>query len=233
MKISDMNSLYGANIRPKKTETTTPKPPVTSVPDKPAKSDSSGSSSGGGGKSYYDPNAGSSGSSSGTRVTVSSGGRASSAPVYTPSESGTQAPAADAKAKRTLEDLKNQYNEVLRRNYDYSAGKLKGETDDALRENYIRMRQERAQLPERLAKQGVTGGASETTLANLIANYEGQRNDIRENQQNNLSDLGMNYMNSTAQNEQSYGQQWLQHLLSLAEDEENFKRQVLLKQMGD
>ena len=95
------------------------------------------------------------------------------------------------------------------------------------------MRQERAQLPERLAKQGVTGGASETTLANLIANYEGQRNDIRENQQNNLSDLGMNYMNSTAQNEQSYGQQWLQHLLSLAEDEENFKRQVLLKQMGD
>ena len=43
----------------------------------------------------------------------------------------------------------------------------------------------------------------------------------------------MNYMNSTAQNEQSYGQQWLQHLLSLAEDEENFKRQVLLKQMGD
>ena len=233
MKISDMMSIYGANSGVKKAEPAKPKPPVTSVPDKPAKSDSSGSGSGGGGKSYYDLNAGSSGSSSGTRVTVSSGGRVSSAPVYTPSGSTTQAPAADAEAKRTLEDLKNQYNEVLRRNYDYSAGKLKGETDDALRENYIRMRQERAQLPERLAKQGVTGGASETTLANLIANYEGQRNDIRENQQNNLSDLGMNYMNSTAQNEQSYGQQWLQHLLSLAEDEENFKRQVLLKQMGD
>ena len=227
MKISDMNSLYGANSGVKKAEPAKPKPPATSVPDKPAKSDSPGSSPDGGGKSYYDPNAGSSGSSSGTRVTVSSGGRASSAPVYTPSESVTQAPAADAEAKKTLEDLKNQYNEVLRRNYDYSAGKLKGETDDALRENYIRMRQERAQLPERLAKQGVTGGASETTLANLIANYEGQRNDIRENQQNNLSDLGMDYMNSTAQNEQSYGQQWLQHLLGLLDDYGSLRLQFL------
>lgn len=223
-----MMSLYGANdSKAKKAETTQQKPAVSESTETASTAAPKTSS-----KNYYNPNAGSSSGSSGGSVSVRYGGSGSYSPTVT-AQAQTAQPAADADAKTTLEDLKSRYNDVLRRNYDYSSGKLKGETDDALRESYIRMRQERAQLPEQLARQGTTGGGSETTLANLIANYEGQRNNIRENQQNNLADLGMNYMNSIAQNEQSYGQQWLSHLLNLAEDEENFKRQVLLKQMGD
>ncbi len=93
------------------------------------------------------------------------------------------------------------------------------------------MRQSEAGLPEKLARYGVTGGAAETTLANLIADYEGKRNDIRKNQQDNLSQLGIDLQNGIAESERSYGQQWLSHLLNLAEAEEDFKKQVLLKQM--
>ena len=56
---------------------------------------------------------------------------------------------------------------------------MRAERDEALRENYILQQQAEAALPEQMAARGINGGAAETTLADLRARYQGNRNDIR------------------------------------------------------
>lgn len=123
------------------------------------------------------------------------------------------------KAETSLAELKNKYAQNLQNQYDYSAQKLKEERDEALRENWILQQQEEAALPEQMAAAGINGGASETTLADLKARYQGNRNDIRKGYINNLGELSRQTQNESAAAERNYNEMWLDYLLSLAKME--------------
>ena len=123
----------------------------------------------------------------------------------------------EERAETALADLKNKYSKNLQEQYGYSAQKLKNERDEALRENWILQQQAEAALPEQMAASGLNGGASETSLAALKARYQGDRNNIRGNYMNNLGDLSQQAQSDRAEAERSYNEQWLQYLLSLAE----------------
>ena len=123
-------------------------------------------------------------------------------------------------AETALADLKNSYAQRLRDDYDYSADMLRKERDDAIRENWILQQQAEAALPEKMAAAGINGGASETTLADLRARYEGNRNDIRGNYMEEASKLSQQNAQAQAEAQQGYNEKWLEYLLSLARAEE-------------
>ena len=125
----------------------------------------------------------------------------------------------EAKAETALLDLKNDYIKTLQDQYNYSADKLKAEKDAAMRENWILQQQAEANLPERLAAGGINGGATETSLAALRAQYQGNRNDIQSGYMDNLGELEQKRIAGTAEAEKSYNERWLEYLLSLAQAE--------------
>lgn len=127
---------------------------------------------------------------------------------------------SEKEAETALADLKNSYAQRLRDDYDYSANMLRQERDNALRENWILQQQAEAALPEQMAAAGINGGASETTLADLRARYEGNRNDIRGNYMDEVGKLSQQNAAAQAEAQQNYNEQWLEYLLSLARAEE-------------
>ena len=70
-----------------------------------------------------------------------------------------------------------------------------------------------------MAAAGINGGASETTLANIKAKYQGDRNDIRNGFANELGELSFEHSRQQAENENRYNEKWLEYLLSLAKME--------------
>lgn len=127
---------------------------------------------------------------------------------------------SEKEAETALADLKNSYAQRLRDDYDYSAKMLRQERDNALRENWILQQQAEAALPEQMAAAGINGGASETTLADLRARYEGNRNDIRGNYMDEVGKLSQQNAAAQAEAQQNYNEKWLEYLLSLARAEE-------------
>lgn len=127
---------------------------------------------------------------------------------------------AEKRAETNLADLKNSYAQRLRDDYDYSTNMLRQERDNALRENWILQQQAEAALPEQMAAAGINGGASETTLADLRARYEGNRNDIRGNYMDEVGKLSQQNAQAQADAQQGYNEKWLEYLLSLARAEE-------------
>ena len=123
------------------------------------------------------------------------------------------------KAEISIQDLRNRYSERVRENFDLAAEKLRRERDDALRENWILQQRAEAALPEKMAAEGINGGASESTLANLNARYQESRNGIRKDFENDLGELGKETAEKQAENEDKYNRQWLEYLLSLAKKE--------------
>ena len=136
---------------------------------------------------------------------------------------GTTASSAESKAETAIADLKNRYANQLKTQYEFSAKKLKDERDSALRENWILQQQAEAALPEQMAAAGINGGASETTLANLRARYQGDRNDIQKGFSDDLGELAFEHGRQQAENENSYNEKWLEYLLSLAEMEKRYE----------
>ena len=138
----------------------------------------------------------------------------------TSSETKNEQPSAREEAETSIQDLRNRYSERVRENFDLAAEKLRRERDDALRENWILQQRAKAALPEQMAAAGINGGASESTLANLEAQYQGNRNDIRKGYAENLEELGAKTSEQQAESEDKYNRQWLEYLLSLAKAED-------------
>ena len=138
-------------------------------------------------------------------------------------------PKAEEKAETAIAELRNRYAEKVREQYESEAKKLREERDFALRENWILQQQAEAALPEQMAAAGINGGASETTLANLRARYQGDRNDIQKGFSDDLGELAFEHGRQQAENENSYNERWLEYLLSLAEMEEKYKHEAELK----
>lgn len=157
-------------------------------------------------------------------ISVSGRGSVSTAAPVRTSVSGASAakepePTYAEKAETSLGELADRYSAQLREQYNYNAEKLREERDAALRENWILQQQAKAALPEQMAAAGINGGAGETSLANLIAQYQNQRNDIRGDYADSLGELGRENAAAAAQNQQSLNDRWLDYLLSLAKAE--------------
>ena len=137
----------------------------------------------------------------------------------------------EEKAEVAIEDLRNKYSQKARAEFENKAQKLQRERDDALRENWILQQRAEAALQEQMAAAGMNGGATETTLANLLARYQGNRNDIRSGYMDNLGDLAIEHSAQQAESERAYNEQWLDYLLSLAKMEEEYEQKKALAAM--
>lgn len=135
----------------------------------------------------------------------------------------------EQEAEIAISDLRNRYSEKVREQFENSAKKLREERDNALRENWILQQKAEAAIPEQMAASGLNGGASETSLANLRAQYQGNRNDIRSGYMEELGDLAVGHDRKQAEGEENFNRQWLEYLLSLAEMEEKYKHERYLE----
>ena len=117
----------------------------------------------------------------------------------------------------SLDDYYNQVLAALGNNYADTESLLNGQLntsqqaleDDrrrALQEAYIsRMMQEKA-LADQLDAYGLTGGASESVMANLRNNYMNNRASVEEKTQASLKDLLQNYLSNLSNARQNYNQ---------------------------
>ena len=110
-------------------------------------------------------------------------------------------PKAEEKAETAIAELRNRYAEKVREQYESEAKKLREERDAALRENWILQQQAEANLPEKLAAEGINGGATETEISKIRAEYQGNRNDIREDYSEELSEIGAESRKELFENE--------------------------------
>ena len=117
----------------------------------------------------------------------------------------------------SLDDYYNQVLAALRGNYDDTENYLNGQfgnsqqalEDDrrrALQEAYIARMMNEKQLRDQLDAYGLTGGASESVMANLMNNYMNNRASVEEKTQASLKDLLQNYLGNVSNARQSYNQ---------------------------
>lgn len=83
--------------------------------------------------------------------------------------------------------------------YDQNVSKVNSAADKALGEAYINRMQSQRTQRQALAAQGLTGGASETSLAGILNGYANARNNIETERMSQISDLGRTLQNNIAQ----------------------------------
>ncbi|MBR5310754.1 MAG: hypothetical protein IKU42_06505 [Oscillospiraceae bacterium] len=129
------------------------------------------------------------------------------------------------KTETSIAELRNNYAKQLRAQYDTASDKLRAEKEDALRENWILEQQEEAGLSEKLAREGINGGAAETTLSGIRSKYQGNRNDIQKGYISDLGELYSEHAEQQAKNAKDYDEKWLDYLISIAEKEYDYNRE--------
>lgn len=78
---------------------------------------------------------------------------------------------------------------AMQAGYDASADKLNAEAGDSLQQAYINYMMSKRDLEQRLAAQGLSGGASETAAASMYNTYGNNRNAIVRDRAQSLADL--------------------------------------------
>lgn len=104
-------------------------------------------------------------------------------------------------------NLRSNYDSTvgqLNDSYNNSAGKINANSDNALREAYINRMISEKNLQQNLAAQGLSGGATESSMASLLNNYGNSRNNIENTKASNLSELAYTLNNNLANALQNY-----------------------------
>lgn len=110
---------------------------------------------------------------------------------------------------RQRESYDNVYNSgvgQIDNSYGNSLGKINTSAEKAMQEAYINRMLSERNLSQKMAAQGLSGGASESAMAGLINNYGNARNGIQETWDTNKADLEMQKNNSLAQLYDAYQQ---------------------------
>ena len=97
-----------------------------------------------------------------------------------------------------LEKTRAAAETSLKKSYDNSVNKVKQDQNEALRQAYISKRKEELYAQSALARQGLSGGMSETNQASILRNYQNNRNTANKNYQTNLSSLEQGYNSDLA-----------------------------------
>lgn len=125
--------------------------------------------------------------------------------------------AAQNAYNKNVKTLNNAYNSQvssLNKNYNTTAGQLgtnrdfsskniNADAESSLRQAYVNKMIAEKNLAQRMSAMGLTGGATETTLAGMLNNYGNARNNINTTLNNNLSALENAYNNNLAQAQQA------------------------------
>lgn len=101
--------------------------------------------------------------------------------------------------RRAREEAYNKAVSQQKENYNYATSQLNAASDQALREAYINRMLSQRNLQQQLTAQGLNGGASETTTASMLNNYNNARNELERERQEQLSSLANTYQNNMAQ----------------------------------
>lgn len=100
----------------------------------------------------------------------------------------------------TYEATKGQ----LADDFNLSSSAIERQAEDALREAYINNMLSKKNLHQNLTAQGMSGGAAESTIANLMNNYGNSRNAIEVQRNADLASLRNNYNRTLASALESY-----------------------------
>lgn len=106
-----------------------------------------------------------------------------------------------------MNSLSNNLNETrnqLTNQYNRSKQGISDDAEASLRQAYINNMLNRKNLTQQMTAQGLTGGATETTMANMLNNYGNARNNINTTLNNNLANLEGNYSDNLSQAMQAY-----------------------------
>lgn len=106
-----------------------------------------------------------------------------------------------------LNSLGNNFNSALGQlqdSYNNSANNVNTDADRSLRQAYINRMMNEKNLGQQMSAQGLSGGATESTLARLYNNYGNSRNNIETTRANNLNQLEQLLNSSQASALQSY-----------------------------
>ena len=96
----------------------------------------------------------------------------------------------------TRNQLSNQYNR--------SKQNITDDASASLRQAYINKMLSEKNLGQQMSALGLNGGATESTLANMLNNYGNARNNINTTQNKNLANLEGNYSDNLSQAMQAY-----------------------------
>lgn len=107
--------------------------------------------------------------------------------------------AAQEAQRRAREEAYQRSAAQQKANYEYGKGELNRATDNALQQAYINRMLQQRNLAQQLSAQGLNGGASETTTAGMLNNYNNSRNALETERQNQLASLANTYQNNMAQ----------------------------------
>lgn len=102
-----------------------------------------------------------------------------------------------------LDNLNSTKGQLLD-SYNRSKQSINSDAESSLRQAYVNRMLSERNLGQLMSAQGLSGGATETTLANMLNNYGNARNAINTTTNKNLSDLEGNYNSSLAQAMQAY-----------------------------
>lgn len=100
--------------------------------------------------------------------------------------------ALNADYKTRQGNLRSNYNSTINEltsSYNNSSKNLTNDANRALQEAYINKMLNERNLGQQMAAQGLSGGASESTLASLLNNYGNARNKIENTRATNLANL--------------------------------------------
>jgi len=98
----------------------------------------------------------------------------------------------------------NETRNQLANQYNRSKQNITDDAANSLQQAYINKMLSQRNLGQQMSAQGLNGGASETTMANMLNNYGNARNAINTTQNNNLANLEGNYSDNLSQAMQAY-----------------------------
>ena len=123
-------------------------------------------------------------------------------------------------AGNTLQGNYNSTANELSSKYGYQKNNINSDAEDSMRQAYINSMLQKKDLGQRMAAQGLSGGATETTMASLNNNYSNARNNIDTTRQRSLSDLEQTYQSNVAEAQRQYNSAVQQLAMQRAEAEQ-------------
>lgn len=106
-----------------------------------------------------------------------------------------------------LRDNLNSTLNRLKSQYDYSSGVVNDDANKSLREAYINYMMNKKNMNQGLTAMGMSGGATESSMAKLFNNYGNSRNNINTTLADNLAKLLNEYQGNVSNAQQLYNSQ--------------------------
>lgn len=107
-------------------------------------------------------------------------------------------------AESRISNAQKQAEDSLKKTYDASKARLDNDRKESLRQAYITKMMALRDAPAQMARQGLSGGYTESNLASIERAYANNRNAAQKNYDENLTSLDVGYNGDLASLRNSY-----------------------------